>query len=72
VTLPQAHTLTLLWRSLPPPAMQLKRIALALGIPEPVQTSTKPSADALREAMTAGLPVFEGRPDDPMLDLLGI
>jgi hypothetical protein len=58
----------------PPPAVQLKRIALALGIPEPapVQTSAKTSEEIFREAAAAGLPVFEGRPDDPMLDLLDL
>ncbi|MBU3908864.1 MAG: hypothetical protein KKF85_03375 [Gammaproteobacteria bacterium] len=53
--------------------MQLKRIALALGIPEPrVQTSTRTPQDALREAAAAGLPVSEGRPDDPLLDFLDL
>lgn len=57
--------------------MQLKRIALALGIPEPhpVQTSARAPrspADALREAAAAGVPVMEGRPDDPLLDFLGL
>lgn len=61
---------------MPPPAVQLKRIALALGIPEQksVQTSKqKPSLQsALSEAAAAGMPVFQGRPDDPMLDLIGL
>jgi len=53
--------------------VQLKRIALALGIPEPrVQTSTRTPQDALREAAAAGLPVSEGRPDDPLLDFLDL
>jgi len=33
--------------------------------------SVKP-ADALQEAMAAGIPVMQGRPDDPMLDLIGL
>lgn len=53
--------------------MQLKRIALALGIPEPrVQTPARTPQEALREAAAAGLPVMEGRPDDPMLDFLDL
>jgi hypothetical protein len=54
--------------------VQLKRIALALGIPDPapVQTFAKTADEALREAAAGGLPVFEGRPDDPMLDLLDL
>ncbi|MBI4997859.1 MAG: hypothetical protein HZC22_13395 [Rhodocyclales bacterium] len=65
--------LTTHWRTVPPASMQLKRIALALGIPEPkVHTPAKTAAEAMREALSAGLPVFEGRPDDPMLDLLDL
>jgi hypothetical protein len=53
--------------------VQLKRIALALGIPEPrVQTRALTAPDALREAANAGLPVMEGRPDDPYLDFLDL
>lgn len=73
MTLPQALVLTTHWRTVPPASMQLKRIALALGIPEPkVHTPAKTPVEAMREAMAAGLPVIEGRPDDPMLDLLGL
>jgi hypothetical protein len=75
VTLPQVDALAAFWASVPPPGVQLKRIALALGLPD-TQPAPKPRAvkpeDALREAMAAGLPVFEGRPDDPMLDLIGL
>lgn len=60
---------------MPPASVQLKRIALALGLPDTQPTATarngKP-ADAMREALAAGLPVMEGRPDDPMLDLIGL
>lgn len=55
--------------------VQLKRISLYLGLPD---TKKQPSApartpqDALQQAMAAGLPVMEGRPDDPMLDLLDL
>jgi hypothetical protein len=53
--------------------MQLKRIALALGIPEPrLHTSARTPQDALREASGAGFPVMDGRPDDPLLDFLDL
>jgi hypothetical protein len=55
--------------------VQLKRIALALGLPDTQPaTSAKPTTaeDAMRAALAAGLPVMEGRPDDPMLDLLDL
>lgn len=73
MTLPQVNTLAAFWAGVPPPAMQLKRIALALGIPDtaPPSKTVKPE-DAMREAMAAGLPVMEGRPDDPMLNLIGL
>lgn len=73
MTLPQVSALARFWKIVPPAALQLKRIALALGIPEPtVQTSTRTPQDALREAAHAGLPVQEGRPDDPLLDFLDL
>lgn len=57
-------------------SVQLKRIALALGLPdtqpEPASARAGKPVDAMREAMAAGLPVMEGRPDDPMLDLIGL
>lgn len=61
---------------MPPAGVQLKRISLALGLPDTQPAATparsgKP-VDAMREAMAAGLPVMEGRPDDPMLDLIGL
>lgn len=76
MTLPQLDALAAFWAGLPPPAVQLKRISLALGLPDtrPLHTSAralKPE-DAMREALAAGLPVMEGRPDDPMLDLIGL
>lgn len=59
---------------MPPPAVQLKRIALALGIPDPkpVQTSKQSLDDALQAAGAAGIPIMQGRPDDPMLDFLDL
>lgn len=62
------------WAVLPPPAMALRRIGVALGVKAPdvrPRRSTS-SADAIREAQTAGLPVMQGRPDDPMLAFLDL
>ena len=75
MTLPQLDRLAAFWQQVPPPAVQLKRIALALGLPDtkaPAQPSSATPEDAMREAMAAGLPVMEGRPDDPMLALIGL
>lgn len=73
MTLPQVNALAALWAQVPPPALQLKRIALALGIPEPrVHTSARSPQEALREAAAAGLSVQEGRPDDPLLAFLDL
>lgn len=74
MTLPQVNILGARWQSVPPPAVQLRRIAQYLGIPEPkpVQTFARTPQDAMREALAAGLPVMDGRPDDPLLDLIGL
>lgn len=73
--MPQADALGRHWESLPPPDVQLKRISLFLGLPDTApKAEPKPGkpTDALREAMAAGLPVMEGRPDDPLLDFLDL
>lgn len=70
--MPQAYALMHFWQSVPPPAIQLKRIALALGIPDTVQTSARTADEALREAAAAGIPIMDGRPDDPMLAFLDL
>lgn len=73
MTLPQADALAAFWASVPPPAVQLKRISMALGLPDTQpRKATASAGDAMREAMAAGLPVMQGRPDDPMLDLIGL
>lgn len=74
MTLPQSNALAKHWQSIPPPASQLKRISLFLGLPPSVavQTSARSPEEAMREAMAAGLMVPEGRPDDPMLDFLDL
>lgn len=71
------------WRDVPPAAVQLRRIASYIGLkPETrsanaVQTSAPPAHATLSTteevaaaAAMAGLPVFPGRPNDPMLDLI--
>lgn len=75
MTLPQVNALAAFWQTVPPPAAQLRRIALYLGLPDP-RPGAPPSSltpeEAMREAMAAGLPVMRGRPDDPILDLVGL
>lgn len=67
------------WREVPPPAIQLRRIAQFLGLKENAQPGTqrmagpsKPSSeqDLAMAAAMVGMPTFEGRPNDPMLDLI--
>ena len=69
MTLPQVNALVAYWESVPPPNVQLKRISLGLGLKD---TAKPKPTDAVREAMAAGLPLHEGRPADPMLDLVGL
>ncbi|MFZ3141146.1 hypothetical protein [Polaromonas sp.] len=77
--LPQYFALCDWWREVPPPAVQLRRIAQFLGLKENAQPGTSrmsaPSApsseqDVALAAAMAGIPAFEGRPNDPMLDLI--
>lgn len=79
MTLPQVYALDAYWHATPPAALQLRRIAQWLGIKDPppkVQASAKrppPTPEsAIQQAMAAGIPVFYGRPNDPMLDLLDL
>lgn len=73
VTLPQAQALNKCWVVLPPAAIALRRICGALGMKT---AADKPRArtveEAVREAMAGGLPVIQGRPNDPMLDFLDL
>jgi hypothetical protein len=82
VTLPQVAALGRFWKQVPPPAVQLRRIALFLGL-KPESAEATPNAprgpmaptnqdDALRALGVSGLPIMRGRPDDPMLDLLDL
>lgn len=61
---------------MPPPAIQLKRIALALGIPdtapEPARNPAASHEAQMQELMSSGMGVLQGRPDDPLLDFLDL
>lgn len=70
------------WHEVPPPAVQLRRIAQFLGLQagaDPatprMASSTTPTApssqqDIAMAAGMAGLRAMDGRPADPMLDLI--
>lgn len=70
------------WHEVPPPAVQLRRIAQYLGLqagadpatPRMASTATnnEPSSqqDIAMAAGMAGLRAMDGRPADPMLDLI--
>lgn len=73
VTLPQVRALSVYWRQQPPMVVLASRLCRYFGI----EVSAKPDTprattvdDAVEQARAAGLPVMQGRPDDPMLDLL--
>lgn len=77
--LPQYLALCEWWREVPPVAIQLRRIATFIGLKEHAQPGTarmavanEPSTeqDIAMAAAMAGIPAFEGRPNDPMLDLI--
>lgn len=74
VTLPQVEALSQFWIHTPPPAIQLRRIARFVGLPEPKteQPKKRTLQEDLRELAGAGMPVFKGKPDDPMLDFLDL
>ena len=70
------------WAEVPPPAVQLRRIASYLGLKPDASPTTprmaQPSAhaapssaqDIASAAAMAGMHGFDGRPADPMLDLI--
>lgn len=78
VTLPQVVALNEFWSHTPPVAIALKRISLYLGmdLPSVSKAATGPATrsidDDLQEIAKGPLPIFEGRPNDPMLDLLDL
>jgi len=68
------RALNLAWAVLPPPAIALRRIGAALGVKQAAARppAARTAAEAVREAMAGGLPVMQGRPDDPMLAFLDL
>lgn len=73
MTFPRHKALMARWRVLPPAAMQLARIAAAIGIkPAPEAQPVQSAQDFMKTAAAAGLPVMNHRPDDPMLDFLDL
>lgn len=67
------------WHEVPPPSVQLRRIAHFLGMQPNAAPETprmaKPSEpsseqDIAMAAAMVGLPAIDGRPADPMLDLI--
>lgn len=72
VTLPQVNALMSHWRVQPPMVVLASRLCRYFGIEvsQPQRRVAATPQDAMKEAIAAGLPVFEGRPDDPMLDFL--
>lgn len=77
VTLPKLAILDKFWQQIPPTSLQLKRISIALGLP--VSASAQHSGNAieatdeeLQKAMASGIPVYDGKPDDPYLDFLDL
>lgn len=74
LTLPRVQVLFAHWLRHPPMAWQLDRLTAYLGLPPPAPPPMPAATaqDALRQAAAAGLPIAEGRPNDPMLDLLDL
>lgn len=74
VTLPQVQVLSAYWRQQPPMVVLAGRLCRYFGIEVslPQQRAARSAEEAIREAVAAGLPVSEGRPDDPMLDFLDL
>jgi len=78
VTLPQVLALAAFWRHTPPTALQLRRIALAIGLKPEVSAGARNASQrvdpqqALQQARDAGFQVAQGRPDDPLLAFLDL
>lgn len=73
MTFPRLAALREAWERVPPPAVTLQRIAQWAGaVPAPKAPRARSAQQALEQAAQAGLPVTYGRPNDPMLDLVGL
>lgn len=69
------------WQEVPTASVQLRRIASFLGLKPEASPGTarmaqpsQPSSpqEVASQAAMAGMPIFEGRPADPMLDLIPV
>lgn len=75
MTFPRLWALNAAWLTVPPAALTLRRLAQWVGLPAPKAPAGAPVQkveDAVKEVATAGMPVVQGRPDDPMLALCGL
>jgi hypothetical protein len=75
MTTPRLRALEATWRSVPPLVVTVHRLANYIGVPAPAgesQRVAKTLDEALEQAASAGLPVMHGRPNDPMLALVGL
>jgi hypothetical protein len=73
MTFPRHRALLARWREVPPAALQLARIAAAIGIKPSAQTAKPQTAqEFMQMAAKGGIPVLHGRPDDPMLAFLDL
>lgn len=71
MTFPRLRALNARWRDVPPAALQLARIAAALGL-KPEASKPQSAQDFMRSAQSMGMPVAHQRPDDPMLAFLDL
>jgi hypothetical protein len=74
MTFPRLAALRQAWERVPPLAVTVQRIAIwAAAVPAPAaKVRAKRPEQALEQLTAAGLPVMHGRPNDPMLDLIGL
>jgi hypothetical protein len=72
VTLPQVQALSAYWVHQPPLVLLVGRLCRYVGVDvsQPKRTVARTSQEAITEAMSAGLPIAHGRPDDPDLAFL--
>lgn len=72
VTLPQVRCLSNYWKRQPPMVILASRLCRSLGIEVGAapKVVAKTPEDALHEAMSFGMPVNQGKPDDPDLAFL--
>lgn len=72
MTFPRLRALNARWRAVPPAALQLARIASALGLKPVAAARPQTTQEFMDAARATGMPVIEGRPDDPMLAFLDL